>query len=263
MNPKIHPTALVDSSAEIAPDVVIGPYAIVEAKTRIAEGCIIDAHVRVAEGTTLGRECHVFQGAILGSVPQDLKFGGEDSYLNIGERTTIREYATLNRGTEHGGLHTTVGDDCLIMAYGHIAHDCHIGNSVIFANCSMLAGHVTLGDFVNVSGLVAIHQFVKVGNYSYIGGLARVSQDLPPYILAGGEPLGYRGPNVVGLRRKGFTSEQIATIKKAYSYIYRTKLNLKQAVDKLKSEMTMTAEVEYILEFIDSATRGITGRGSD
>lgn len=257
---KIHPSAIIDSGADLAHGVEIGAYSVVEADVIIDESCRIDTHVLVKSGTRIGSSCHVFKGAVLGTIPQDLKFGNEASELVVGDRTVIREFCTLNRGTRHGGSRTVVGSDCLIMAYAHVAHDCIIGDNCIIANAANMAGHVHVEDYVCISGLCAIHQFVKIGKYSYIGGLARVTQDVPPYILTTGSELKYFGPNRIGLKRRGFSDEQISTIKKAYRYIYRSKLNLAQAVSAIKSEMEITEEIAAILQFIEQSERGIAGK---
>lgn len=255
----IHPTAIVDPNAHLAEAVEIGAYSIVEGDVVINEKCRIDTHVLVGSGTRLGSSCHLFKGAVVGSIPQDLKFKGEKSELLIGDRTVIREFCTLNRGTEHGGLTTAVGSDSLLMAYVHVAHDCRIGNRVILANAVNMAGHVVIQDFASIGGMSVIHQFVKIGRYAFIGGWSRVSKDVPPYALMTGEDMRYYGPNVIGLRRHGFSSEQINSIKRAYQYIYRSKLNLTQAISAVKSELEITDEVGIILDFISDTKRGLAG----
>ena len=260
MSNLIHQTALVASSAKIGSNVEIGPFSIVEDNTEIGENTKIASHVLIAYGTRLGNECKVHKGAVVGSIPQDLKFMDEDSTLVIGDRTVIREFCTLNRGTEGGGFVTHVGQDCLLMAYVHVAHDCQIGNNVILANGVNMAGHVIIEDCVGISGLTVIHQFVRIGCHSYIGGGSRVSQDVPPYILTTGEPLGYYGLNSIGLRRRGFKRAQLANLKRAYQFIYRTKLNLTQAVDAVKSELEATEEIAVVLNFIEKSERGLIGR---
>lgn len=254
----IHQTAIIDPGAEIGDGVEVGPYSIIEQNVRIGSGCKIASHAVIASGTRLADECRIFNSAVVGNIPQDLKFEGEDSELVIGERTVIREFCTLNRGTKQEKSVTRVGSDCLLMAYVHVAHDCVIGNNVIIANATNMGGHVTIEDNVIIGGVTAIHQFVKIGRNAFIGGQGRVSQDVPPYIITVGEK--YNGINSVGLRRHGFSSEQISSIKKAYRLIYRSKLNLSQAVDAIKSELEPTEEIKTILEFIDRSSRGLTGR---
>jgi UDP-N-acetylglucosamine acyltransferase len=256
---QIHPTALIDSKAKLGRGVVVGPFSIIEAGAVIGAGAQIGPHCLITGHARLGGKVRMFKGAVVGTDPQDLKFGGEESELIVGERTTIREFCTLNRGTAHGHLKTTVGADCLLMAYSHVAHDCTIGDNVILANGVNLAGHVTIEDWASLSGLVVVHQFVKIGRHCYIGGLSRVSQDVPPYVLVNGIPPEYFGPNAVGLKRRGFTSKQVARIKKVYHYIYQANLNLTQALEAIKSELELTDEVKVILDFIEHSKRGLTG----
>ena len=254
----VHPTAIVDPTAQIADDVVIGPYSIIESKVQIGSNTLIEPHVRVASLTQIGESCKIHTGAVLGTVPQDLKFGKEDSVLIIGDRTTIREYATLNRGTKASGK-TEIGSDCLIMAYVHIAHDCIIGDHCILANAVNLAGHVIVEDWVSIGGMVPVHQFVRIGQHSFIGGGYRIPKDVPPYILAAGEPLKFNGMNSVGLRRRGFEREIVAMIRRAYKLIYRSDLNVSQAKIKLEKMEGESSEVSNILKFIEKSERGIIG----
>jgi UDP-N-acetylglucosamine acyltransferase len=211
---RIHPTAIVDPRSELDAGVTVGPYSVIEADVQIGINCRIGPHVHIASGTRLGADCRVFTGAVLGSIPQDLKFGGEETALEIGERTTIREYATLNRGTKDRWK-TTIGSDCLLMAYAHVAHDCIIGKHCILANAVNLAGHVVIEDWASVGGMVPVHQFVHIGQHSFIGGGYRVPKDVPPYILAAGEPLTFGGLNSVGLSRRGFSEPTLAALKRA------------------------------------------------
>ncbi|MCF7809707.1 acyl-ACP--UDP-N-acetylglucosamine O-acyltransferase [bacterium] len=257
MNLNIHKTALVSDNVELGENIQIGPFSIIEDNAKIGDNCNIGAHVQISSGVILAEDCKVFNGAILGTIPQDLKFEGEQSALEIGSGTVIREYCTLNRGTSGGGGVTSVGSNCLLMAYAHVAHDCHIGDNVILANGVTMAGHVTIANDVGVSGLVLIHQFTHIGQYAYIGGGSRIPMDVPPFILANGAPLRYYGPNSVGLKRKGFTTEVITNIKRAYNYIYRSPMNIKQALETIKSEMEQTSEIKEIVEFIESSERGI------
>ncbi len=260
-NMVIHPTALIDPKSEIGDKVSIGPFTIVEANVRIGNGTTIASNVLLAAGTRIGADCRIFNGAVLGTIPQDLKFGGEESELSVGDRTIIREFCTLNRGTRHGHLNTKVGSDCMLMAYAHVAHDCSLGNGVIMANSVNLAGHVDIGDGASIGGMSAVHQFVKIGMHAFIGGMARISQDIPPFIRAAKEPLRYFGPNSIGLRRKGFTNSQIQSIKSAYRLLYRSGYNVKQGVQAIKDQLDMTPEVEEILRFIEHSKRGLIGIG--
>ena len=256
-NLKIHKSAIISSKAKLGTDVSVGAFSIIEDDVSIGNETRIDSSVLIANGARLGKGCEVSQGVVLATKPQDLKFGGEESELRVGDRTVLREYCTLNRGTEHGGGITQVGSDCLLMAYTHVAHDCKLGNQVILANAINMAGHVNIEDNVIIGGITAIHQFVKIGKYAFIGGLSRVTQDVPPYILTTGDPLKYYGPNSIGLKRQGFTTDQILSIKRSYKLIYRSKLNLVQAVDAIKNELELTKEVEVILDFIENSDRGI------
>ncbi len=257
----IHNTAIVNPQAEIADNVRIGPFTIVESDVYIQKGCNIASNVLIASGVRLGADCKVANGAVIGTPPQDLKYRGEASEVIIGDRTVIREYCTINRGTAHGHRLTKVGEDCFIMAYCHIAHDCSIGNNVILANCVQLAGHIEIGDWVNIGGMTAVHQFCKIGKHAFLGGMLRVTQDVPPYILTAGEPAAYYGPNRIGLKRRGFSDEQINTIKRAYHYIYRESLSRKEAIEKIKSMLELTVEVRDILDFLEKSNRGIIGLG--
>lgn len=252
----IHPTAIVDPKAEIAAEVAIGPYAVVQQDVVIGNGCQIGSHVLIHAGTRIGQNCRVFKGAVLGTDPQDLKYAGEQTTLKIGDNTTVREFCTLNRGSSHR-LKTVVGSNTLLMAYVHIAHDCIIGNNVILANAVNMAGHVTIEDFVSVGGMTPIHQFVKIGKHSFIGGGLRVPKDVPPYILAAGEPLTYEGINKVGLSRRGFSGEVMLQMRRAYKLIYRSKLNVSQAISQIESTMEIIPEIQDIIEFIRASERGI------
>lgn len=253
---KIHASAIVHPGAEIAATVEIGPYSIIEDDVKIAEGTQISSHVRLSSGTRLGKNCRVFQGAVLGSIPQDLKFVGEETTLEIGDRTTIREYATLNRGTSDRKK-TLVGNDCFLMAYSHVAHDCILGNNVVIANTVNMAGHVIIEDHAGIGGVTPIHQFVRIGMHSFIGGGYRVAKDVPPFILAMGEPLQYGGLNVVGLKRRGFTDETLSALKLAYRIIYRKNLNLHDALDKIEQDIVQLEEVKYLVSFFRNSERGV------
>lgn len=255
---QIHPTAIVDPGADLGDEVVVGPYAIVENNTKIGDRTTIGSHALVASGSRIGVDCHIFHGAVVGTIPQDLKFKNEETILTVGARTTIREFATLNRGTAEGGT-TTVGADCLLMAYAHVAHDCAIGDSVILANAVNLAGHVVIEDFAIVGGMTPVHQFVRIGRHVFIGGGYRVPKDVPPYILAGNEPLRYNGLNSVGLRRRNFKPEAISALKNAYRLVFRSGLNVTQALKEISQELEMTEEVKIVVDFITNSQRGIIG----
>ena len=253
---EIHKTAIVEASAELADDVSVGPYTIIEGDVRIDAGTQIGPHVLLASGTRIGKNCRVSNGAVLGTQPQDLKFAGEKTTLEIGDNTTIREFATVNRGTtDH--WKTVIGENCLLMAYSHVAHDCTIGNNVILANVVNLAGHVTIDDFVGVGGVTPIHQFVHIGRHAFIGGGFRVPKDIPPFILAMGEPLRFGGLNSVGLKRRGFSDDLLAKIKKAYRIIYNSKLLLVDALKKVEDEIEPVEEITYLVSFFRDSERGV------
>ncbi len=254
----IHPTAVVDKRAELGDAVEIGPYSVIEGNVRLGNGCVIKPHVHLAAGTRLDEYCQVFTGAVLGTVPQDLKFQGEETTLEIGAHTVIREFASLNRGTHERGK-TTVGSHCLLMAYTHVAHDCDIGNHCILANAATLAGHVVIEDYAGFGGMVPVHQFVRIGKHSFIGGFYRVAKDVPPFIRAMGEPLTYAGLNSVGLRRRGFSEEILAALKQAYRIIFKSKLNVSQAVQRIRESGELIPEVQEVLAFIEKSERGIIG----
>ncbi|HFB67603.1 MAG TPA: acyl-ACP--UDP-N-acetylglucosamine O-acyltransferase, partial [Calditrichae bacterium] len=218
---EIHPTAVVSDKAELGTHVIVGPYAVIEEDVIIGDGCQIGPHVYVHSGTRLGQRVRVEKGAVLGTDPQDLKYGGEKTYLEIGDDTTIREFATLNRGTDFH-YKTVVGKNCFLMAYVHVAHDCIIGDNVVIANSVQMAGHVEIDDFAGIGGLTAIHQFVRIGKHCFVGGGLRVTKDVPPYVLAMGDPIRYGGTNFVGLKRRGFSSETLRLIKRAYRTVYQS-----------------------------------------
>lgn len=253
---EIHETAIVNPKAEIDNNVKIGPYTIVEEDVIIDEGCEISSSVLIASGTRIGKNCRVFHGAVLGSIPQDLKFDGEITTLEIGENTTIREFATLNRGTEDRWK-TVIGNNCLLMAYSHIAHDCILGNNVIIANSVNMAGHVVIEDFAGIGGICPVHQFVRIGKHAFIGGGSKVSKDVPPFVLAMGEPFRFAGLNRVGLSRRGFSEDTLAIIKEVYRIIYQSKLNIKDALIKIKDQIEPIQEVQDILQFFQDSDRGI------
>ena len=253
---EIDSRAIVHKNAEIGKNVKIGPFSIIENNVIIRDNTQIGANVYIASGTRIGKKCEIYHNAVLGTIPQDLKFSGEETTLEIGDGTIIREFASLNRGTKHSGK-TIVGNDCFLMMYVHIAHDCIIGNNVIIANATNMAGHVEIHDYANISGLCPIHQFVRIGKHTFISGGCRVLKDVPPYILASGDPLSYAGINIVGLTRKGFSKEVISNLKNVYKIIYKMDLNVTQAIEKIKSELEIIPEISDILDFIEKSERGI------
>jgi len=252
----IHPTAIVAAGALLGDGIEIGAHAIIEDNVNIDDGCRIGSNVLIADGARLGKNVKVHHGAVLATIPQDLKFGGEPSLLRVGDNTTIREYATMNRGTKERG-ETTVGRDCLLMAYSHVAHDCLIGDHVILANAVNLAGHIEIGDYAILGGLVPVHQFVKIGRHVMIGGGFRVPMDICPYAMCGGYPMKVMGLNIVGLRRRGFPQETLDGLDKAFRILFRSKLNTTQAVEKIKAEVELIPEVQEVLDFIAASERGI------
>ncbi|RKX20006.1 MAG: acyl-[acyl-carrier-protein]--UDP-N-acetylglucosamine O-acyltransferase [Candidatus Zixiibacteriota bacterium] len=254
---EIHPTAIINPGAEIGSNVTIGPNTIIEADTVIDDDVTIGANCLVAQYTELEKNVTLFHGAVVGTVPQDLKFAGEKTRLVIGAGTTIREYAMLNRGTAESG-ETVIGKNCLLMAYSHVAHDCYIGDNVILANAVNLAGHIEIGDFAIIGGVVPVHQFVKIGAHAMIGGGYRVPQDICPFALAGGYPLKIVGLNRVGLSRRGFRTETLQILQKAFKILFFSGLNRTQAVERIKAELEQIDEIRLILDFIKNSTRGIT-----
>ena len=252
----IHPTALVDPSAELAPGVVVGPYSIIGPNVRVGARTRIAGHVLIERDTSVGEECTIHQGAILGTDPQDLKYMGEPTTLVVGDRTVIREYATLNRGTIASGV-TRVGSDCMLMAYTHVAHDCHLGNHVILSNAVNMAGHVSIGDWAIVGGLTPIHQFVRIGAHAFVGGATRVAKDVPPYVKAAGSPMQLYGLNSVGLQRRGFPEEVRRELKRAYRLFFASNHNVKQALERAREELRAIPEVEVFLSFFENSERGV------
>jgi UDP-N-acetylglucosamine acyltransferase len=256
MTSRIHPTALVDAGAEIGADVEIGPFAIVGENCRIGDGCVIAARATLERNVILGDGVKVGIGSVLGGDPQDLKFKGELTTVEIGDGTTIREYTTINRGTTQS-YKTTVGKGCFIMSYVHLAHDCHIGDGVILVNSVQLAGHVTVGDKAIIAGQSAAHQFVKIGQYSFVGGCSRISQDVPPYIKAVGNPIKLYGLNSVGLQRNNFPDEVVRELKRAYRLFFRSELNVSQAKERAAAELKPFPEVQELLRFVEESGRGV------
>lgn len=252
----IHNASCVSPKAQIGESVSVGPFTVIEDDVVIGSGTTIGANVLVANGARIGKECRIHHGAVLSTPPQDLKFRGEVTTLEVGDHTIIREYVTLNRGTNERWK-TTIGNHCFIMAYAHVAHDCSVGNHVILANAVNMGGHVVIEENAVVGGVVAIHQFSHIGRHSMIGGGFRVTKDVPPYVLAGQEPLAFNGLNVVGLRRRNFTPEAISALEQAYRFIYRSKLNVSQAIGKIQSELPQTDEIKNVIEFIQKSKRGI------
>jgi UDP-N-acetylglucosamine acyltransferase len=257
----IHATAIVDRAAELAASVVVGPYAVIGPGVEVGEGTTIGAHAVIEGPTTIGRDNRIFAHACLGGAPQDMKYRGEPTALAIGDRNTIREFCTFNRGTTQDTGVTRIGDDNWIMAYVHIAHDVQLGNRTILANNATLAGHVHIGDWVIVGGLTGVHQFCRIGAHAMTGFQSHVAQDVPPFMMAVGHPLAVRGFNIEGLRRRGFSAERIAQVKQMHRLIYRDGLTLEQAtvsIDALRGALPEgDADVQAMLDFLAASTRGI------
>ncbi len=254
---RIHTTALVDPRAELDLDVEVGPYSIIGPKVKIGKGTRINSHVVVEGNTTIGEGNHIFQFSTIGSVPQDLKYKGEESQLIIGSYNVIREFASLNPGTSGGGMLTRIGDRNLMMMYCHIAHDCIIGSHSVIANGATLGGHVIIEDYVIAGGLVGVHQFVRVGTGSILGAGSMVSKDITPYCNATGDRVRLRGLNLEGLRRRGFSRDRIDALKKAYRIIFQSGLRTKEALQKARTEIPQTREVGHMIRFIESSERGV------
>jgi UDP-N-acetylglucosamine acyltransferase len=253
---RIHPTAIISPDAEIAADVEIGAFAIVGEGCVIGAGSVIAPRATLERNVTLGHSVKVGMGSILGGAPQDLKYAGEETSVEIDEGTIIREYVTVNRGTSHS-FKTTVGKNCLLMTYVHIGHDCRVGNSVILSNVVQLAGHVAIEDKAIISGLSAVHQFARVGRHSFIGGMSRVSKDIPPFLKAVGSPVKLYGLNTIGLQRSGMDEATILELKRAYRLLFRSDLNITQAIERAQSELDPLPEVQELLRFVEVSERGV------
>lgn len=253
----IHPTAVVDKRAELGPDVEVGPFAVIEGDVTIGAGTRIGSHVNIFRYTRIGAGCTVHSHAALGGPPQSLRFAGEETWVSIGEKCTIREFVTVHRGTGFGGGLTSVGDENFLMAYTHVAHDCKTGKGVIFANNATLAGHVEVGDYATVGGLSAVHQFSRIGEYAFVGGMSGVAKDIPPYVLASGERVRLFGINKVGLVRRGFSAESVDGLKKAYRIVFRLGLTMNESISRVKASVEQSREVVRFLEFLQTSNRGV------
>jgi UDP-N-acetylglucosamine acyltransferase len=251
-------SAVISSEAALAPDVVVGPFAIIGPRVTIGAGTVIGPHVRIEGPTTIGERNHFVGSASIGTAPQDLKFKGEPTELRIGDDNVFREFITLNRGTVGGGGVTSIGSKNFFMAYAHVAHDCHVGSSTIFANNATLAGHVEVGDFATVGAFSAVHQFCRVGDHAFIGGGSICTQDVLPFVkTVGNRPAKTYGVNNIGLERKGFSKESIEVLHRAYRILVRSKLKLQEALDRIESELGSHAEARYFAEFVRASKRGV------
>lgn len=255
---KIHPLACVSPKAVIGEGVEIGPYAFVDEDVTIGDGTIVHPHATIFKYSKIGKDCEIFPGAVVGAIPQDLKFDGEVTYVEIGDRVTVRECATINRGTKASGKGVTrVGDDTLLMSYSHVAHDCCVGKHCILVSYVGIAGETEVNDWAILGGCSGVHQFCKIGTHAMVGGFSRVTKDVPPYVLCGREPLSYVGVNIVGLRRRGFSSEAIRNIKDIYDTIYYQGSNISDACSKVEAGFPPSEERDNILNFIKASKRGI------
>ena len=253
----IDPRAIVSPEAQLAPDVTVGPFSIIGPQVRIGARTVVGPHVVVNGPTTIGADNRIFQFASLGDAPQDKKYRGEPTQLVIGDRNVFRESCTINRGTTHDKGVTHIGDDNLFMAYSHVAHDCVIGNNTVFANSVALGGHVEVGDWVILGGLTAVHQFTKIGAHAFLGGGAILSRDVPPYLMVAGNPAVPHGVNAEGLRRRGFSDEQVRHIREAYRVLYRSDLKLAEALTQLAPLAEQHPEIRTFVEFIHASTRSL------
>ena len=255
----IHPTALVNPAAKLGENIIVGPYALIEADVEIGDDCIIGPHAVIYNGARIGNRVKIFQGASVANFPQDLKFAGEKSVFIIGNDTIIREFATLHRGTKETGK-SSVGKNCLIMAYGHVAHDCSVGDNCIIANAVQIGGHCHIEDWVIIGGSTPVHQFSLIGEHSMIAGGIRITQDVPPYILTAHTPASFAGLNVIGLRRRGFKNDDIQILKEAFGLLYSKSYNVSQAVEVMKTKFGENVYVQKLIEFLSKSKRGIVGK---
>jgi UDP-N-acetylglucosamine acyltransferase len=253
---RISKNSVVSPKAKLGDNITIKDFAVVEDDVVIGDNTVIEQSAVIKNGTTIGKNCKIYNGAILSQDPQDFTYTGQTTTLTIGDNTTIREYVTISKGTVKMGK-TTVGENNYIMAYCHIAHDCKLASNIILVNSVEIAGHVEIDDWVYVSTLVGIHQFVRIGKHSLITYLTRVSQDVPPFIIAGGYELSYMGLNIVGLRRRGFDNKRIGSIKQAYDIVYNSKYNVRDALNYIKDTIEVTDDIKEIISFIESSERGI------
>lgn len=252
----VHPSAIVSPKAVLGARVEVGPFAIIGEGCEVGDDCVIGPRATLERDVRLANRVSIGIGSVIGGAPQDLKYAGEPTTVDIGEGTVVREYSTINRGTSHS-FKTTVGSRCLLMSYVHLAHDCHIGNGVILANGVQLAGHVVVDDKATISGLSAVHQFVRIGRFSFIGGCSRVSKDIPPFLKAVGNPVKLYGLNSVGLQRNGFPEDVVRELKRAYRLFFRSDLNLSQAMQRAETELEQFPEVAELVQFVEASERGV------
>ncbi|MBS0367304.1 MAG: acyl-ACP--UDP-N-acetylglucosamine O-acyltransferase [Proteobacteria bacterium] len=253
----IDPRAIVSPQAQLAPDVSVGPFSIIGPQVQIGPRTVVGPHAVIDGPSVIGADCHVFQFASLGGAPQDKKYRGEPTRLAIGDRNVFREGCTVSRGTTHDAGVTRIGDDNLFMAYSHVAHDCVVGSNTVFANCASLAGHVQIGDWVILGGLTAVHQFSRIGAHAFLGGGSIVSRDVPPYVMVAGNPAAPHSVNSEGLKRRGFSEEQIRNIRDAYRVLYRSDLLLAAALERLEPVAQRQPEIRVFVDFIRNSARSL------
>ncbi len=258
----IHPTAVIHPSAELDDDVEVGPYCIIGANVRIGAGTTLGAHVIIEEYTHIGRNNIIYHGAVLGAPPQDRKFKHERSYLIIGDNNWIREYVTIHRASGEEQA-TIVGDNNFLMAYAHIGHNCKVGNGVVMANAVGISGHCEIGDGANIGGMTGVHQFTRIGKLAMVGGMSRIVRDVPPFMIVEGSPAEVRGVNIVGLRRAGVPEATRDALRTACRWMFFSEMNLSQAMNKIRAELDMSPELEYLLEFMEQIRHGRNGRALD
>ena len=255
---KIHPLATVHPGAKLGDNIEVGPYAYIDDNVEIGDGCHIYPHATILPYTRMGKDCNVFPGAVIGAVPQDLKFDGEITYVEIGDNVNIRECATINRGTKASGKGVTkIGNNVLLMSYTHVAHDCTVGDHCILVSYVGIAGETDVEEWATLGGGTMAHQFSKIGKHAFVGGGSKINKDIPPYVLCGRDPISYAGVNIVGLRRRGFTSDQIRNIKDMYDIIYNSSMNVSDALAKIESGFPQSEERDTIVEFVRNSKRGI------
>ncbi len=258
LNINIHKTAIVHPGAKLSPGVSIGPYAVIEGHVQLGENVRVASHCVITGQTTVGRNCKIYSGAVIGSAPQDRKHSADDNvFLNIGENNIMREYVTINPGTAQGGGKTVIGNDNLIMAYAHIAHDCVIGNNCVMANAATLGGHVTLEDNAVIGGLSAVHQFVRLGRLSIVGGCSKVVQDVPPFSMCDGHPVKVIRTNTIGLKRTQITEDAARALKQAFKILFRCGLSKSSALERIAAELKPCPELEHLMFFVKTSERGL------
>ena len=259
---EIHPTSIVSKKAKLGVNVKVGPFTIIEDEVEIGDNTEIYSSVKIKNFTKIGSNCKIFEGSIIGNIPQHIGFKGEKTFVEIGNNVVIREYCTIHRGTNFDDGITKIGDNSYLMAYVHIAHDCKVGKETILANNVTLAGHVKIGNYVFIGGLTPIHQYCRIGDYAMVGGASAVDKDIPPFTRASKNHVLLYGLNIVGLRRRGFTKEQIKLLKDAYKILFRSNLTLKEAIKEVEEKLPQTPEIKLLLDFVKTSKRGIAPEAS-